>query len=84
MVGHLQYHPWVGNRDANALSRRPYDPETLPEQWTQLTSEGIEDLCQGVEHGARAAAGAEAIGVSAAGVPKYYCDLSQVRDECLL
>lgn len=72
------------NRDADALSRRPYHPETLPEQWTQVTSEGVEDLCQGEVHRARAVSRAEAIGVSVAGVPKYYCDLSQVRDEGLL
>lgn len=37
----FKFHTRVANRDAEALSRRPYDPETLLEDWTQLTSEGV-------------------------------------------
>lgn len=44
----LKYHPGVENRDADALSRRLYDPdpETSSEEWTQVTSEGLEAFCQ--------------------------------------
>lgn len=48
----------------------------------KLILEGIQYLLQ-VEHQARGGIGVQAVGVSIAGVPNYYCDLSQVRDEGL-
>ncbi|XP_068118921.1 uncharacterized protein [Hyperolius riggenbachi] len=75
----LKYRPGVGNRDADALSRRPYNTEVSEEEWIRLTPEGIQALCQGVEHRVRGAAGAGAVGVSAAGVPDFYCNLTLVK-----
>lgn len=57
--------------------------QRVEEEWTQLNPEGIQALCQGAEHQARGTTGAKAIRFSVAGVPKYYCDLSQVRYEGL-
>lgn len=75
----LRCCPGDGNRDVDALSKRPYNPETPPEEWTQLTSERIQALWQGVDHWARGAAGAEAIVISVAEVPKYYYDCSPTK-----
>uniref|UniRef100_A0A8C5QIG0 ribonuclease H n=1 Tax=Leptobrachium leishanense TaxID=445787 RepID=A0A8C5QIG0_9ANUR len=74
----LKYRPGVNNRDVDALSRRPYNTE-----WTQLTPDGVQALCQGAEHRVKGAIGAEAIGVMAAGVPELYCNPTQLRSESL-
>lgn len=65
----LKYGPGVGSRNVDALLRRPYDSGAASEEWTQLTPEGIQALCQGADYQARSATRAEAIGVSVAGVP---------------
>lgn len=45
----LKYQPGVGNKDADALSRRPHCSQDSPEEWTQLTPEGVRALCEGAE-----------------------------------
>lgn len=72
----LKYRPGVNNRDADALSRRPYHAE-----WTQLTPDGVQAVCQGAEYRVGGRAEAEAIGVMAAAVPELYCYPAQLRDE---
>lgn len=79
----LKYRPGVGNRDADALSRRPYDQSSTAEEWTQVTEEGIRALCQGVSQQCRGVTGVEALGVITAGVPKLYCNLTQLRSDHL-
>uniref|UniRef100_A0A8C5WL11 Reverse transcriptase/retrotransposon-derived protein RNase H-like domain-containing protein n=1 Tax=Leptobrachium leishanense TaxID=445787 RepID=A0A8C5WL11_9ANUR len=74
----LKYRPGVNNRDADALSRRPYTTE-----WTQLTPDGVQALCQGTERRVKGGIEAEAIGVMAAAVPEFYCNPTQLRDESL-
>uniref|UniRef100_A0A8C5R697 Reverse transcriptase/retrotransposon-derived protein RNase H-like domain-containing protein n=1 Tax=Leptobrachium leishanense TaxID=445787 RepID=A0A8C5R697_9ANUR len=74
----LKYRPGVNNRDADALSRRPYAAE-----WTQLTPDGVQALCQGAERRVKGGIEAEAIGVMAAAVPEFYCNPTQLRDESL-
>lgn len=70
----LKYCPGIGNRDAKTLTRRPYDPETAAEKWTQLTSEEIQALCQVVEPHVQRAARAEVVGVIAASFSRLFCD----------
>lgn len=41
-------------------------------------------MCQGVEQRHKGATGDEPVGVTPAGVPRYYCDLTQVRSRELL
>uniref|UniRef100_A0A8C5QJQ2 Gypsy retrotransposon integrase-like protein 1 n=1 Tax=Leptobrachium leishanense TaxID=445787 RepID=A0A8C5QJQ2_9ANUR len=74
----LKYRPGVNNRDADALSRRPYTTE-----WTQLTPDGVQALCQGTERRVKGGIEAEAIGVMAVAVPEFYCNPTQLRDESL-
>lgn len=38
-------------------------------------------MCQVVEHHHKGATGAEAVGVTPAGVPRYYCDVTQVQSQ---
>ncbi|XP_040195295.1 uncharacterized protein LOC120928256 [Rana temporaria] len=66
----LKYRPGVGNRDADALSRRPHYDWNSPEGWTQLTPEGVRALCEGAEQPAKGGARAEEVGVSAVGSAK--------------
>lgn len=56
----LKYCPGVGDRDANALTRRIYDSEVPKEEWTQLNSV-VQALCQGIKYRARGVTGAIAI-----------------------
>ena len=79
----LKYRPGVGNRDADALSRRSHAPNDPTEEWAHLTSEGVRALCQGTEFRSSGGARAEEIGVSAAGVPRCYCRVTQVEEEGL-
>lgn len=78
----LMYQPGMGNNGADALSRRPYSLKTPPGELAQNMPERIEVLYQGVEHQVSGATGAEAIGVSVAGVLRYSY-LSQVRNKGL-
>ena len=79
----LKYRPGVNNQDADALSRRPYSTGVPETEWTHLTPDGVQALCQGVECRTKGMIGAEAIGVMAAGVPKMYCNPTQLRSEGL-
>lgn len=69
----LKYRPGVGNRDADAHSRRPHSIKAGPKSWVHLPFERVQAVCQGVEYKDRGAIGAEAVGVTPAGVPKFYC-----------
>lgn len=79
----LKYRPGVGNRDADALSRRPHDPRNPSEDWTQLTPEGVRALWEGTSQYRKSGARAEEVGVSSAGVPRCYCNVSQVVQQGL-
>ncbi|PIO32203.1 hypothetical protein AB205_0160660 [Aquarana catesbeiana] len=79
----LKYRPGTGNRDADALSRRPHSPLSSQEDWTQLAPEGVRALCEGAVKQEKGGARAEEIGVTTAGVPKYYCNVSQIAAEGL-
>lgn len=77
----LKYRPGAGDRDADALSRRPHIPSNNARNWVHLTPIGVHAMCQGVEHCHKGAAEAEAVGITPTGVPQYYCDLTQVRSQ---
>ena len=79
----LKYRPGVGNRDADALSRRPHCSQDHSGGWTHLTPEGVRALCEGAEQQVKGGARAEEVGVSAAGVPKCYCNVTQIEEEGL-
>lgn len=79
----LKYKSGVGNRDADALSRRPHSPLSSQEDWTPLAPEGVRALCERAEWRERGGARAEEVGVSTAGVPKCYCNISQIAAEGL-
>lgn len=46
----LKYRPGAGNRAADALSLRHYFPSTGQKSWVHLPSEGVQAVCQGLEH----------------------------------
>lgn len=57
--------------------QRPYVTEAGQKSWVHLPLEGVLTVFQGVDH--KGATWAKTVGVTPAGVPRYYCDLTLVQ-----